>query len=72
MANKKRLTGPGYFMEATWQDLKPDLDMFLRRHDRLQELCRITDSSKLPEYLTDEDPLVVEAAKRKLDELTGE
>ncbi len=70
MARKKKLTGPGFFMEATWRDLKPVLDRLLLKHDRLQELYRITDSSKLPEYLSDENLDVVEAAKRKLEELT--
>ncbi len=43
-----------------------------RRMDLQDIIQEITDSAKLPEYLTDEDLDVVEAAKSRLEELTGE
>ena len=46
----------------------------LKRHIRcmtlLNAIREITDPAKLPEYLSDEDPRVLEEAKLKLNELT--
>jgi len=52
-----------------WDELKPDLDKFIRRAELLTIIQEITDLAELPEYLSDEDLRVIEAAKLKLDEL---
>ena len=48
--------------------LGTDLRMFIRRMKRLQEINKVTGRAQLPEYLSDEDPRVIEAAKIKLEE----
>lgn len=50
----------------------PEIEQYVRRIKLLGIILEITDPAELPEYLTDEDLDVVEMAKRKLDELTGE
>lgn len=67
----KVMTADGdIFFVDPWQEMKPELDMFIRRSEILPVIREITDPAELPEYLSDEDPRVIEAAKLKLDELT--
>lgn len=66
-----RQTGLGDFIFVNgWPELKPELDMFIRRMERLQEIGEIIDLAELPEYLSDEDLRVAEAAIVKLEQLT--
>jgi len=53
-----------------WNECKPDADKFIRRMHSLREIPEITDPAELPEYLSDTDLSVVEAAELKLRELT--
>ncbi len=55
-----------FLTPGTTHDGRRHIDKLIR----LNRIWRITDPAELPEYLTDEDPDVVEAAKRKLKELT--
>lgn len=65
-----RLTDDGtYIFVNGWHELKPELDMFIRCMERLKMIQEITDLTELPEYLSDEDPRVVEAAILKLEQL---
>ncbi len=48
------------------------IEMYLHRIKLLDTIQEITDPAELPEYLTDEDPVVVEIAATRLEELTGE
>lgn len=65
------MTGLGdYMFIDPWQEMKPEFDRYIRRTEILPVIREITDPAELPEYLSDEDPRVIEAAKRKLDELT--
>jgi hypothetical protein len=52
-----------------WDECNPDLDKFIRRMHSLREIPKIIDPVELPEYLSDVDFRVREAAKLKLDEL---
>ena len=66
------MTGLGdYFVIDPWQEMKPEFDRYIRRTEILPVIRKITDLAELPEYLSDEDPRVIEAATRKLDELTA-
>lgn len=68
----KVMTADGdIFFVDPWQEMKPELDMYIRRSEILLVIRETTDPAELPEYLSDEDPRVIEAAKLKLDELTG-
>lgn len=67
----KVMTADGdIFFVDPWQEMKPELDMYIRRAEILPVIRVITDPAELPEYLSDEDPRVIEFAKLKLDELT--
>lgn len=52
-------------------DLVPEVRMRTRRIRLLDIIQEVTDISELPEYLSDEDSNVIDAAKLKLKELTG-
>lgn len=47
-----------------------ELKMHIRRMKLLDTIRAMTDPAKLPEYLSHEDPYVIEGAVRKLKELT--
>ena len=61
----------GFILSDEWCRCGYDLGLFVRRMRSLLEIQKITDLAELPEYLSDEDSRVTEAAKLKLDELTG-
>jgi len=48
----------------------PELDYYIRCMVKLSSVQKVTDIAKLPEYLSDEDLDVREAATVKLEELT--
>lgn len=52
----------------TPHELGTGLRAFIRRMKRLQEINEVTGRTQLPEYLSDEDPRVIEAARIKLEE----
>lgn len=67
----KVMTADGdIFFVDPWQEMKPLFDRYIRRSEILPVIREITDLAELPEYLSDEDPHVIAAATRKLDELT--
>jgi len=65
--------GDFFLIDGVHNDLNlwQELEIHLRRI-KLDIIQEITDLAELPGYLTDEDLAVVEAAKLKLNELTGE
>lgn len=62
----------GFNLSDEWCRCGYDLDLFIRRMRSLIKIQEITDLVDLPEYLANGDSRVIEAAKLKLDELTGE
>lgn len=72
---KLKRVGTGFgdllYIDAT-HDHPFDFVMELRRLKKIATIREMTDLTELPEYLTDEDLTVAEAAKSRLDELTGE
>lgn len=63
--------GDFFLIDGVHNDLKPwpEIEMYLRRIKLLDIIQEITDPAELPEYLTDEDPGVVEIAARRLEQL---
>lgn len=52
------------------RSVKRELDRYVLRMEKMSQIDKMTNPAGLPEYLSDEDPTVVEAAKVKLEELS--
>jgi len=72
MGGKKVLKVRTTFFIGGGSNIGAEIRMRTHRIRLVDIIQETTDPAELPEYLTDEDLMVVEAARRKLDELTGE